>query len=1048
MRRSSFAKKFSLAASFVLSTFNYSHSFAYELPENTLKWEVIPSAIRADGNDSFVIEVYSPQTVSTIQLNKMPTDINDGDYVKPKSGYFFTSIALKDDGTGADRIAGDSIYTAGPFVYDTSKAFPVDGFEGVEGIFNDAIGDLQVTFTDNQYTYSSNGIFVRVGLVRDDIENVETTELSDNIQASPYVINMVDDNYASERRMRKMYEYSSHQAGLDQTSELYSVLEDDFDQILIFSTTTLNDISQSPKTSIKGMHYNVRNDIEGIGLNIYDSTASYGSNGILQGISYFSHGRLDSDLVIHEITHQWEAFLDSPIEGVEITDGGGHWNSFVNWHSYYDWVENVDGTFTKKCRYSEGWRNPLDKKFLKYVMGYSYYTDITEDLRVVDRNDSAGDFMCDKTITKTIHNFTMEDIIAVNGIRTPGPENAQRDFKAAVVFSTANRKFNATEMTFASIYAQNIGTIVGDALFGSTWTTALPAFPDTTPPVITLNGAQEINVILDSEFVDPGAVAIDNVDGNISGQIITVGDVDTTTTGEYTITYNVSDSSGNAAEEVTRTVIVSEEPLCDEFTATNLEHENAGRAYSETKTEGQTCWGTFCYGGTEVTTWYASGSDENLGTNGSASVTLHEETQGVWKTGVCPGPDVTAPVITIAGDNPMTVFQSSNFTDPGATAEDNIDGDVTADIVVTGYVDTNTIGSYELVYTVSDAAGNEASEIRTVNVVAIPACQEFTSTLSSHESAGRAYSITETTGQTCWGTFCYGGTTTTTWYAEGSDENLGTNGSATVTLRTSANGYITGNCPTDPQPPVIESYEVAEHTYLRVVVTGTASDPDGDIDRVVLGLGAATGIYCEGTTSFTCTLDWDAYGFEVGAEVSLSVSAWDSREAVSNIETFLLTRPEKQDSVPPVISNIQQTREGTVEIVTVDITDVDGDLAGAFLYRIDDIGRVDCYNTSGSQYRCEMQLQGASYATMTWKVRAYDHAENVTDSSEFTVVWEEQASCFTAANSDHINAGRAELRYNILAYAIGSGDYLGMSGDTTSLEETSDDVWTKVTSCN
>lgn len=237
---------------------------------------------------------------------------------------------------------------------------------------------------------------------------------------------------------------------------------------------------------------------------------------------------------------------------------------------------------------------------------------------------------------------------------------------------------------------------------------------------------------------------------------------------------------------------------CIEYESKNSEHEATGRAYSETVTEGQTCWGTFCYGGTEVTTWYAVGSDENIGTSGSAITVLHEESEGVFATGVCPGPDMTAPVITIVGDNPMTVYQGAAFTDPGATAEDNIDGDVTADIAVTGHVDTNTIDLYELTYTVSDAAGNQAFTIRTVNVVAVPACQEFTDTPANHTSAGRAYSVTETTGQTCWGSFCYGGTVTTTWYGQGSDENLGSDGNATVTLRTSKNGYVTGSCPMDP----------------------------------------------------------------------------------------------------------------------------------------------------------------------------------------------------------------------------------------------------------
>ncbi len=82
-----------------------------------------------------------------------------------------------------------------------------------------------------------------------------------------------------------------------------------------------------------------------------------------------------------------------------------------------------------------------------------------------------------------------------------------------------------------------------------------------------------------------------------------------------------------------------------------------------------------------------------------------------------PPADETAPVITLTGDNPMTVLQGRTFTDPGATATDAVDGTVT--VTVSGTVDTSTVGIYTLTYTATDVAGNTATETRTVNVVAI-----------------------------------------------------------------------------------------------------------------------------------------------------------------------------------------------------------------------------------------------------------------------------------------------------------------------------------------
>ena len=79
--------------------------------------------------------------------------------------------------------------------------------------------------------------------------------------------------------------------------------------------------------------------------------------------------------------------------------------------------------------------------------------------------------------------------------------------------------------------------------------------------------------------------------------------------------------------------------------------------------------------------------------------------------------DTTSPVITILGTNPISITVNNTYTDAGATALDSIDGDVTSQIQTTGTVDTTTLGSYYITYTVSDNAGNIASAIRTVNVM-------------------------------------------------------------------------------------------------------------------------------------------------------------------------------------------------------------------------------------------------------------------------------------------------------------------------------------------
>ena len=85
----------------------------------------------------------------------------------------------------------------------------------------------------------------------------------------------------------------------------------------------------------------------------------------------------------------------------------------------------------------------------------------------------------------------------------------------------------------------------------------------------------------------------------------------------------------------------------------------------------------------------------------------------------CVPPDTTAPVITLTGDETVELFFGDSYTDAGATASDDTDGDISANIVVGGdTVDTFTVGSYTVTYDVSDAAGNQATQVtRTVNVV-------------------------------------------------------------------------------------------------------------------------------------------------------------------------------------------------------------------------------------------------------------------------------------------------------------------------------------------
>ena len=79
--------------------------------------------------------------------------------------------------------------------------------------------------------------------------------------------------------------------------------------------------------------------------------------------------------------------------------------------------------------------------------------------------------------------------------------------------------------------------------------------------------------------------------------------------------------------------------------------------------------------------------------------------------------DTTPPVITIIGDNPLEINVGENYTEFGATAIDDIDGDITQNIIIdSSDVNTALAGIYIVTYSVSDSSNNSTSEQREVVV--------------------------------------------------------------------------------------------------------------------------------------------------------------------------------------------------------------------------------------------------------------------------------------------------------------------------------------------
>ncbi len=78
--------------------------------------------------------------------------------------------------------------------------------------------------------------------------------------------------------------------------------------------------------------------------------------------------------------------------------------------------------------------------------------------------------------------------------------------------------------------------------------------------------------------------------------------------------------------------------------------------------------------------------------------------------------DLVAPEITLTDGAQITVEAGTDYIEPGYTASDDCDGDLTDAVTITGSVDSHTIGTYELTYTVEDSSQNPCVITRTVTV--------------------------------------------------------------------------------------------------------------------------------------------------------------------------------------------------------------------------------------------------------------------------------------------------------------------------------------------
>jgi len=183
---------------------------------------------------------------------------------------------------------------------------------------------------------------------------------------------------------------------------------------------------------------------------------------------------------------------------------------------------------------------------------------------------------------------------------------------------------------------------------------------DKTPPVVTLLGDNPLHLSIGGTFAEPGVTVVDDVDGT-GGPVTTFVD-------------GVKQTGATVIDTSTQT--------------------------------------------THIITYIATDASGNTSDGINRSVIIGTPSTGSGTGTSTPSTDTTAPVVTLLGSVAPQLTVGDVFTDLGATALDDVDGDITASIAVSGAVDTAVAGSYPLTYSATDLAGNIGSASRLVTVVA------------------------------------------------------------------------------------------------------------------------------------------------------------------------------------------------------------------------------------------------------------------------------------------------------------------------------------------
>ncbi len=224
---------------------------------------------------------------------------------------------------------------------------------------------------------------------------------------------------------------------------------------------------------------------------------------------------------------------------------------------------------------------------------------------------------------------------------------------------------------------------------------------------LTLNGAENITLEFGETYTEPGYSA--SYGGtDLSGQVQVSGQVDAAAVGTYNLTYTLQHENEQIIKRRTVHIVDTEAPTIvliyndSVFTLPGHEYVEEGYVaednYDGTITDkvqrvqegGQIIYQVF----------------DSSGNRTEVRRTIKYN-------------DITAPVLTLQGKDTVYISKGGSYEEPGYTAIDDAEGDISDKVQVSGVYDLTTPGDYTITYTVTDNYGNTATATRTIRVTKV-----------------------------------------------------------------------------------------------------------------------------------------------------------------------------------------------------------------------------------------------------------------------------------------------------------------------------------------